>query len=692
MTFNSSIMLNTKHLIILLATLSFNACQIKNVNQAKESNQIFLCGTTPESRAFYYFNGTQEILSPESEVSSALAIEVKDGIIYCGGSKASSNGNCLAATLWKDGKAIELTDGKNHALMLDFFIKDEYIWCAGVEQDGDTYQNDDYEYIKYNRAKIWCVRGEKVVKTITLTKGSSDAKAQSLYVDSNNNVHVAGYDNKYPGSIYGACDTSYDARYWVIDGQNGTILKKELLSKISGMGTAIWGKEADIMIAGHIDDDLHSSGGWDALYWKDGWARNLTSDYETVIEDGCFYGNDWYMCGHSRDSYALYYKNGELNFLTDKNKEYNSKTYAIAAANSDIYMAGYIESTSGQRMNGYWKNDKFIKIDELFGTPKAIYVIPSDVKPPVEKRKSRASNEEQIHISGRYSLKILPDKTGYNLYTEKINKHNKYAPVKVSDIVFTGEVEPLNMQILGDKEYVTLHSHSGKYLWDTAEECFMLDGNCYEKFEKDNDGGLCVLTKDGRYHISDTDGLPGKVEKYYRSGTYHDMFIYKANGKWGVYSKLVKYSGYSSIAKRKYVEILPAIYDKIRYISGDGANHFVCQRNGVWEIRDVYGRKRRMECSCDIWELNTSFTLSGDDCTSSYISKINSMLLNVQEKYSSFFKTNYSSIGEHEAYIVYLEYHERSWQSIFYYGDRSESDPPGWEWTEEEKQKWEYGY
>jgi len=679
-------MINFKHsTFIVLIALAITSCK------QEDSNLIYLCGNTPEHRAFYYSNGTQKILSPESYPSSAYAMQVIDSTVYCVGNRVPEDGKKSVGTLWKNGKAFDVTDGTNDVMLTDLHITQNGIYCIGSEADGKTYKTKNDSYAKRSRAKVWIIRDGAVVKTTALTDGKNDALAKSIYVDNNENIHIAGYDNGK--KLYLRSDYHSDSRYWVVDGDSGKLLKTEQPFKTSGICTTIWGDDDEIMLGGYIDDDLDSSGGWKALYWKDGWGRNLESvDFETIITDGCFSGNDWYMCGHSRNSNALYYMNGRLMFLNEPKSGGQAKASSITVVNNDIYIAGFLkQSEESVYMNGYWKNGSFVPIEGLFGTPHDIVVIPTTAQASEsDSTKTKEEKKEIIHICGLNQLQALPDRSGYNLYSLRLNEDNKNVFAKVNDVVFSGKFERLNIQeIKGSGNMLILYSQHGKYLWNINEGRFMLDGNSFEKLEKDNAGGLCIQTKDGIYHIAGVEGLPGKVEKYFRSGTFHDMFLYKTNGKWGAYCKLAKH-GWRNQNKEKYVEILPPIYDRIRYVIGDGANHFVCKKNGAWEMRDAYGRKRRMTLGYGTWELNHSSMFSRQtDATSTYTSKINSITPGIQDKYNTFFKTRCTCTGDKEASIILLEAHEDSWSSIFDGDDKSREYLP---WDEIDNEKWEYNY
>lgn len=666
--------------MFIVAVLSFISCG------SKETDQIYICGQTPEHHAFYYLNGVQKLLCLESHPSAAYDIDVKDGTVYCGGYLTSTDSGKKIATLWKDGNAISITDGTNNAILTDFQIKGNNIYCVGLEEDGDTYKKhnisySDYECINYDRAKLWIVNNGKVVKTLSLTKGKGDARANSVYVDDDDLVHIVGYDHKR--KYVGDEDSRKDSRYWIVEGNTGVLIKTEALFVKNGSGTAVWGSDDVVMAGGYIDDDVTSTGGWDAIYWKDGLGRNLSSDYETVIEDGCMIGDDWYMCGYSRDVNALYYKNGQMIFLSEGKNGFSSKAYSMTSANDDIYVCGI---SSGN--NGYWKNARFIHLEELFGCPYGIDVIPSRIEKPKENPKLKKS-ERVIAISGSNQLRALQDESGYNFYSLRLNSDNNREFEKVSDIVFDGQYERLNIEGIEDSEnMLILNSGQGKYLWSISDDCFMLDGNSFNKMEKDNAGGVAVKTKEGFYHISDLGSCLGKFEQYFRSGTLHDMLLYKTNGKWGVYCKLMKPSGIYSKYYAKYVEILPAEYDKIKYVFGDGANHFVCQKNGKWEIRDAYGRKREM-CKNIIMKLNTERTVNREYLyTTAYINKVREIQPGLFEEYNSFFKTDCTCSGDDEACVILLKYHANSWQGLFYNGDESRRSLP---WLDS-GERWEYNY
>lgn len=146
-----------------------------------------------------------------------------------------------------------------------------------------------------------------------------------------------------------------------------------------GKATTVFGAEDDVYVCGWDDDDLQSSGGIDAMYWKDGSTEYLTEAIQMVIEDGCVNGTDWYLCGHDHDCQnvekACYYKNGQLVRLHDFKSNHESEILAMDVLGQDVYMAGTIDNQAG-----YWKNDDFIPLKKISGKVTGIVVREPDIK------------------------------------------------------------------------------------------------------------------------------------------------------------------------------------------------------------------------------------------------------------------------------------------------------------------------
>ncbi|MEY8686863.1 hypothetical protein AB9N12_12265 [Bacteroides sp. AN502(2024)] len=284
--------------------------------------------------------------------------------------------------------------------------------------------------------------------------------------------------------------------------------------------------------------------------------------------------------------------------------------------------------------------------------------------------------DEIVEVVNNYQLRKKPGDEYFAIYMSFKQDGKEIAEPEVrSEAIFDGTFEPLNIQEVKNSDMMFILPASGKkYLMDGFSGTLMLEGNPFLRYEKDNAGGLYFVTSAGLYFMANVQGLPSKVDQYYRTGTRKDTFIYRLGNKWGVYQVLVKsgISVFQSPALR-YIEILPAVFDKIRLISGDGAHHFVAQRDGKWQIYDGWGRRRYLCVGVfdNTYRLNTySPNAAGErNVTNGYIKNILSIPIDSQEKYIPYLRTKCTYSGDNNVGIIRLTTHNDKYQSFFTAGD-----------------------
>jgi hypothetical protein len=95
------------------------------------------------------------------------------------------------AKYWKNGNAINLTDGSNSANATSIAVSGTDVYVAGIEWDGQSYQDASGYSLRKSVAKYW-----KNGKVVNLTDGTQDAEAKDIAV-SGSDVYVAGTVNGY---------------------------------------------------------------------------------------------------------------------------------------------------------------------------------------------------------------------------------------------------------------------------------------------------------------------------------------------------------------------------------------------------------------------------------------------------------------------------------------------------------------
>lgn len=115
--------------------------------------------------------------------------------------------------------------------------------------------------------------------------------------------------------------------------------------------------EYDVYIAGRVDDR--------ALYWKNGEINYLTEDgVKSRMVDMDVSGSDVYMIGsiQQTDFVAVYWKNGELESVLSQTP---SAIYTIAATESDVYASLYEDSDLPAPSAKIWKGGGFMPMNGL---------------------------------------------------------------------------------------------------------------------------------------------------------------------------------------------------------------------------------------------------------------------------------------------------------------------------------------
>lgn len=197
-----------------------------------------------------------------------------------------------------------------------------------------------------------------VVNNDVYISGSLNHKA--CYWKNGNIIYLPegteAYDIKVVGSdVYAAGENNYVACYW----KNG--VKTSLAeSQNESRAYAISVVGNDVYVAG-TQSLGRSNYKFLALYWKNNEAVIL-DDYQGFAYDILSNDNDIYVAGDAysnnyiNDLSFAYWKNDTKIYvsLKDQNKIY---TYGLTVVNSDVYVAGYINSYMINEA-AYWKNGK----------------------------------------------------------------------------------------------------------------------------------------------------------------------------------------------------------------------------------------------------------------------------------------------------------------------------------------------
>lgn len=267
---------------------------------------------------------------------------------------------------------------------------------------------------------------------------------------------------------------------------------------------------------------------------------------------------------------------------------------------------------------------------------------------------------------------VLYQKSGEDKFALYCHRGENLVPdesERCSEAVFEGTFEALNLaDVKGSQNMFILTSDGKKYLFHYTAP--MLDGRPFSGYHQDGAGGVYFQTDEGKYLMDSTEGLPAPVDDYLRTGGSLDVFLFKQDGKWGVYRRFIK-SGTNVFrpTEYQYVRLLPAECERVRYVCGDGASHFLVQVAGKWRIVDNYGRDRQM-CNGffghDIKLNILSPSGAGEEVqTATYLRQMLSIPVGCADKYVPYLRTKCTYTGTDEAGIIRLETHEDNYQRRF---------------------------
>jgi hypothetical protein len=150
--------------------------------------------------AKYWKNGNAINLTDGTNGAQVWSIAVSGNDAYVAGmewngkSYQDASGNTYkksVAKYWKNSIAVILTDGTEHAITKSIAVSGTDVYVAGTEWNGKSYQDASGYTHKKSIAKYW-----KNGKAVNLTDGTEDAEAKSIAV-SGNDVYVAGTVNGY---------------------------------------------------------------------------------------------------------------------------------------------------------------------------------------------------------------------------------------------------------------------------------------------------------------------------------------------------------------------------------------------------------------------------------------------------------------------------------------------------------------
>jgi hypothetical protein len=254
------------------------------------------------------------------------------------------------AMLWKNGVAIPLTNGINHAEALSVFVYGTDVYICGWASNGTT-----------DVATLW-----KNGVATALTNSANNSKANSVFV-SGTDVYVCGWANN---------GTTNVATLW----KNG--VATSLTSTFNAMAYSVFVLGTDVYVGGTEAPGPKNV----AKLWKNGVATSLTNGTENAAAYSVFVsGSDVYVAGleYNSPTVALntkLWKNGVSTTLSIYTQGGGPSVFASGA---DVYVAGndmhpnptyHSEAT-------LWKNGVATSLTSgpFNGVASSVFVLGSDV-------------------------------------------------------------------------------------------------------------------------------------------------------------------------------------------------------------------------------------------------------------------------------------------------------------------------
>ena len=162
---------------------------------AVSGNDVYVSGAQREQlspvggfsnvTAEYWKNGDAVNLSDGAIDTYTTSIAVSGNYVYVAGS--DKNG---IAKYWNNGNLVNLTDGSTAAEANSIAVSGTDVYVAGTQWDGNSIQyNNGINYTRNPIAKYW-----KNGIPVNLTDGSKWAEARSIVI-SGNDVYVAGFED-----------------------------------------------------------------------------------------------------------------------------------------------------------------------------------------------------------------------------------------------------------------------------------------------------------------------------------------------------------------------------------------------------------------------------------------------------------------------------------------------------------------
>jgi len=346
------IVLNYLVLVALIVSVAFVSCNKEDDNfYHPQKKDVYVAGYEYNAQnknvATLWKNGKAQNLTDGTQDAKANSVYISGGDVYVAGYEYNAQAQSVAK-LWKNGKAQNLTDGTCDAEANSVFVSSGDVYVAGFEASGQEYTEWYGTYNCYV-AKLW-----KNGVAQSLTNGTFEAKANSVFV-SGDDVYVAGYER-------GEYDYYY-AKVWI----NSVV---QNISNDNSIANSVFVSGSNVYVAG-----------WEGVYlsaavWTNSVAQNIItgSMYASYYANSVFVSdNNVYAVGsrsYSQRSMssqsAILWKNGE-----DISSTYGAFASSVYVSGDDVYVAGRQEDIGAM----IWKNDVAQELSDNYSSANSVFVV-----------------------------------------------------------------------------------------------------------------------------------------------------------------------------------------------------------------------------------------------------------------------------------------------------------------------------
>ncbi len=356
--------INLKWLLVIAVLVLFS-CKKEISNSGTVANpkvNIYVAGTEingANPTAVYWKNGIKVNLTDGSKSAEANSIMVSGNSVYVAGDEGG------VAKYWENGNEVTLAYASGYPDPMQPSANSIAVLGNDVYVTGQ--QNIVAAYESGTHAFYW--KNGTIINLPEGTVPAASSIANSVYV-SGNDVYITG------GITVNSIGIQAIPVYW----KNNELVELGINQR-EGEADAITVSGSDVYVAG-LDDN-------GAEYWKNGNLVSLPGDpsYLTSIS---VLANTVYVAGWDAFSggmfqplvqYGEYWKNGAVVNLTNPGDSIQSTAYSIFASGNDVYIAGAkgylpgtIDGDSRDSRAVYWKNGVATMLSNVSSSANSIFI------------------------------------------------------------------------------------------------------------------------------------------------------------------------------------------------------------------------------------------------------------------------------------------------------------------------------